>query len=94
MQAGKQMEWLTGGTVVAGFHEVLCTIETLEAAEKARREGRPVWRVSSTVFSQIASDEILRPLPPFHTEDSLRQYPSIATGKQVQEELESINLKT
>lgn len=88
------MEWLTGGTVLAGYHEVICTRETLEAIKKAQREGRPTWRVSSTVFSQIASDELLRPLPQFETEDAIRRYPPIPTGKQVQEELESINLKS
>ena len=29
VQAGKQFEWLTGGTVKAGFHEVVVVNETL-----------------------------------------------------------------
>ena len=28
-QAGKQFEWLTGGVVKAGFHEVVVTEETI-----------------------------------------------------------------
>lgn len=92
LQAGKQLEWLTGGHVKAGFHEVICTKDTVEAAKLARKENRPVWRVSSTVFSQIASDEILRPLGSFATEESVKDYPATPTGKYVQEELQFINL--
>jgi isopenicillin N synthase-like dioxygenase len=94
IQAGKQMEWLTGGVIKAGFHEVVCTEETINAAEKAKTEGRPAWRVSSTVFSQIASDEILRPLDTFATPESLEAYPPTPAGKYVEEELEAINLKS
>lgn len=93
IQAGKQMEWLTGGAVKAGFHEVVCTEETVAAAEAARRAGRSTWRVSSTVFSQIASDEVLRPLGPFATEQALKAYPEVPAGSYVQSELEAINLR-
>lgn len=51
------MEWLTGGEILAGFHEVIVTPETLKAVEKAKAEGRSLWRVSSTLFSHIASGE-------------------------------------
>jgi isopenicillin N synthase-like dioxygenase len=107
IQAGKQMEWLTGGYVKAGYHEVICTEETMKAASIAREEGRPVWRVSSTVFSQIASDEVLRPLGHFatrHEEEEeeeeggeggrggKEEYPEITAGNYVQQELQYINL--
>lgn len=71
----------------------MCTPETLEAAERARAEGLPAWRVSSTVFSQIASDEILRPLGPFAAAEGAGGYPPTPAGKQVEQELEAINLK-
>lgn len=87
------MEWLTGGAVEAGYHEVVCTEETLQAANEARKAGRPAWRVSSTVFSQIASDEVLKPLGVFATTESEKKYPAVASGKYVQEELEAINLR-
>lgn len=38
--------------------QVVVTEQTLAAAEAARAAGRPTWRISSTVFSQIASDEV------------------------------------
>lgn len=95
VQAGKQMEWLTGGYVMAGFHEVVVTPETLNAVETAKSENRPLWRVSSTLFSHIASDQILKPLncELFQSKDSLQKYEPITAGKQVEKELESIKLK-
>jgi hypothetical protein len=73
--------------------QVVCTQETIEAAEKARKEGRPAWRVSSTLFSQIASDELLRPLEKFATPEAVAAYPPMAAGKYVEEELAAINLR-
>eukprot|EP00887_Chlorella_sp_A99_P005625 scaffold1.g5625.t1 len=92
LQAGKQMEWLTGGHVRAGFHEVVCTEDTQAAAASAAREGRPTWRVSSTVFSQIASDQVLQPLGRFATPGACAAYPAVPAGKQVQDELSMIAL--
>jgi hypothetical protein len=73
--------------------QVLCTQETLAAADKARAEGRPVWRVSSTVFSQIASDEVLVPLGRFADSPGVAAaYPPTPAGQQVAAELQMINL--
>ncbi|GAB4817628.1 hypothetical protein N2152v2_004674 [Parachlorella kessleri] len=93
IQAGAQMEWLTGGAVKAGYHEVICTEGTLAAAEAAKQAGRPQWRVSSTVFSHVASDEVLRPLVPFACPEAVAAYPPLPAGEQVQRELAAINLK-
>jgi len=92
LQAGKQLEWLTGATITAGFHEVVVVPETLASIEKAQKEERSLWRVSSTLFSHIASDEELRVLPAFETEDSKRKYPPTLAGDQVAEELSLIKL--
>lgn len=72
---------------------MVCTQETLAAAERARAEGRPAWRVSSTVFSQIASDVVLQPLGPFAAAPGAAAYPPTPAGEQVAEELSMINLK-
>lgn len=73
---------------------MVCTEETLAAAERARAEGRPVWRVSSTVFSQIASDVVLQPLGRFADAPGVAEaYPPVPAGRQVAAELRMINLK-
>jgi len=88
-QAGMQFEYLTGGKVIAGYHEVIVTNKTQEAMTKAIEENRPLWRISSTVFTHIASDVILKPL--IHT-DREADFPPIKAGNQVQRELTAIDL--
>jgi len=92
IQAGKQAEWLTGGEILAGFHEVVVTADTLKAVEKAKEEKRSLWRVSSTLFGHIASDNVLQPLGRFSTEETLKKYPPTKAGTQVQKELDAIKL--
>jgi isopenicillin N synthase-like dioxygenase len=93
LQAGKQFEWLTGGHVLAGFHEVVVAKETVAAIEKAREEKRSLWRVSSTLFGHIASDQVLEPLGKFATlPEALTKYPPTKAGNQVQQELNAIKL--
>jgi len=92
LQAGKQFEWLTGGEVLAGFHEVVVVKETQDAIKASEEAGRSLWRVSSTLFSHIASDNILQPLGHFANDESLKNYPPTPAGKQVQDELDAIKL--
>jgi len=92
LQAGKQLEYLTGGVYTAGFHEVVVSKETLEAVERAKAAHRSLWRVSSTLFSHVASDETLQPIQQFRTEETLKKYPPMLAGTQVVEELAAINL--
>jgi hypothetical protein len=73
--------------------QVLCTQGTIAAANEARKQGRPQWRVSSTVFSQVASDEVLRPLGKFATPEPNVLYPATVSGQYVEDELQAINLK-
>ncbi|KAK9814525.1 hypothetical protein WJX72_007371 [[Myrmecia] bisecta] len=93
IQAGKQMEWLTGGHVRGGYHEVVCTEATQAAIAQAEAAGRTLWRVSSTMFTHIASDAVLQPLEHFATSMTEEQYPAIPAGEFVQRELEAIKLK-
>jgi len=92
LQAGKQLEWLTGGSITAGFHEVVVTPETQVAIERAKAEGRSLWRVSSTLFAHVASDNELKPLKPFASPEAQEKYPSLLAGTQVAEELALIKL--
>lgn len=96
VQSGKQFEYLTGGYVMAGYHEVVVTDQTLEAINKRKAEGKSLWRVSSTLFSHVASDAVLEPLDCAlfneHVSASDKQFPAIEAGQFVKEELEVINL--
>jgi len=92
LQAGKQLEWLTAAVITAGFHEVVVTPETLATIDRAKQENSSLWRVSSTLFSHVASDKELFPLSPFDSEEARKSYPSILAGDQVAEELSKIKL--
>jgi len=93
LQAGKQLEWLTGGDINAGFHEVVVVDDTLAAVERARVAGNPLWRVSSTLFAHVNSDKPLEPLSPFKNDATLAAYPITLAGKQAEDELKLIALQ-
>jgi isopenicillin N synthase-like dioxygenase len=92
IQAGKQIEYLTGGHVLAGFHEVVINDNTLKVIEKKKQDNQSLWRVSSTLFSNINSDLILQPLEQFQTPQTMAAYPPIYAGEQVERELKAISL--
>ena len=73
--------------------QVICSDATLAAAKKALQAGRSTWRVSSTVFAHIASDQTLRPLACFDSPAACQQYPEVLAGHQVEQELSALNLK-
>ena len=99
LQSGAQMEYLTGGFILSGFHEVIYTQEVRDVAEAQMQENKKIgqdkhklWRVSSTLFSQIRQNVILEPLGNFKNEETSKKYPPILTRDQVAAELEAINL--
>eukprot|EP00698_Gefionella_okellyi_P003592 TRINITY_DN13377_c0_g1_i1.p1 TRINITY_DN13377_c0_g1~~TRINITY_DN13377_c0_g1_i1.p1 ORF type:complete len:357 (-),score=74.92 TRINITY_DN13377_c0_g1_i1:40-1110(-) len=92
VQAGMQLEYATGGAILAGWHEVVVSERTIQAVEAAKAAGRSVWRVSSTLFSHVASDVTLQPLQHFATPEANEKYPPIATGEFVTKELNRIKL--
>lgn len=100
IQAGIQFEYLTGGNVLCGFHEVVYTKEVREKVLKIQEENKnkPIserkilWRVSSTLFSQIRQNVMLQPIGHFKTETTTKQYPPILTRDQVANELRDISL--
>ncbi|KEY65291.1 hypothetical protein S7711_01809 [Stachybotrys chartarum IBT 7711] len=65
VQAGKQIEHITGGLIKAGFHEVVVNDKTVETIErrKAEHPDRPLVRISSTLFWHLSSDFDLAPIP-------------------------------
>jgi hypothetical protein len=50
---------------MAGFHEVIYTDKTKEVVESrlAENPDKPIWRVSSTLFSHMRYNVNLAPLP-------------------------------
>lgn len=69
LQSGIMFEQLTGGYVMAGYHEVIYTERTREVAEKKIAENEAgkepkniLWRISSTLFSHIRYDVDLSPI--------------------------------
>ena len=86
-----QLEYLTAGAVLRGFHEVVTTEATVAAASVAHATGASTWRVSSTLFSHIRSDESLAPVGRFGMQPAAAHYNRLA-GDQVAEELRAIAL--
>lgn len=102
MQAGIMFEWITGGYVLAGFHEVIYTQATKDALERltkeseAKGETRIKWRVSSTLFSHLRYDVDLSPLPElegfYNKEEALKKYHKCNAFEKLIEELKAVNL--
>jgi len=99
-QAGMEFEYLTGGAVIAGYHEVVVTEKTLAGIARAKQNSTSLWRISSTFFSHIAYDETLHSrLPHDHqvpdnmlVEGGKKEYPPILAGDFVANELKVISL--
>jgi len=92
LQSGKQLEHFTGGYVKAGFHEVVVDDACLKAIEDAKAQNKPLWRVSSTLFSSMRYDVTLEPLAQYSTAESRTKYPKISAYEHTLDELKHINL--
>ncbi len=97
VQIGQQIEWITGGLLTAGMHEVVVTKEGLEARQKSDNP----WRISSPCFMHFASEYMLNILPEARARlkltdqewaERLRRYPPILVREQVERELYEIGL--
>ncbi|EIM92184.1 Clavaminate synthase-like protein [Stereum hirsutum FP-91666 SS1] len=64
VQAGKQLEHLSGGLIKAGYHEVVVNDATIQTIERRKKEftDRPLIRISSTFFWHLSSDYDLAPI--------------------------------
>jgi len=108
VQAGKQLEHLSGGLIKAGFHEVVVNEPTLAviARRKAQYPERPLIRVSSTFFWHLSSDFDLAPIAALAEralairaeqidlgkDEEEAVYEPMKVGQQVQNELKHIAL--
>ena len=93
-QAGQQMEYVTGGHVRAGYHEVVVDEAARAAAARVKAEGGSLWRVSTTMFGTVRSDATLAPFPRFASEPAAKEgkYPPLKAGQQVLNELLAIGM--
>lgn len=92
IQASKMLEYITGGYLYAGFHEVIVTDDTLERARIAKENGESLWRVSSTLFSAFNYKETLKPFDEFMDQEEAGNYPPVSVYEFVEEELKAIEL--
>jgi isopenicillin N synthase-like dioxygenase len=95
VQAGAQLEHLTGGAILRGFHEVVVDEKTVAAVTNARAvPGKSLWRVSSTLFAHVQSDQRLRPLGQYADECGPVRAAEfdVLAGDQVAAELRAIAL--
>ena len=95
-QSGKTFEHITGGYIMAGFHEVVYDEKAKAAMEQAKAAGRSTWRVSSTMFTHLRYDTDCTPLQEmshlFDPEMSLEQYGKRTAYDILLEELKATNM--
>jgi isopenicillin N synthase-like dioxygenase len=102
LQAGKTFEHITGGYVLAGLHEVIYTDKTKEHFEIAKSEGRPTWRVSSTMFTHFRYNVDCSPMPELknlyksYMEENVKEfsdkYPKMSSFDILMTELNATNM--
>lgn len=94
VQSGVQLEYLTGGEIRRGMHEVVVSEQTSQAAKRTKETGGSMWRVSSTLFAHVRSDASLKPLAHFAQAQGASEYGDIKAGEQVAQELRALELAT
>ncbi|KAF8807840.1 Clavaminate synthase-like protein [Phlegmacium glaucopus] len=82
VQAGKQLEHITGGLIKAGFHEVVVNSQTCAVILKRKAEyrDRPLIRISSTFFWHLSSDYDLVPIPALKEKARILRSQNIQAG--------------
>ncbi|KAK0711899.1 hypothetical protein B0H67DRAFT_302822 [Lasiosphaeris hirsuta] len=95
VQAGKQLEHMTGGLIKAGFHEVVVNDKTLAVIEARKRAlpDRPLVRISSTFFWHLSSDHDLTPIPVLAEQAREVRVQQFNLGKDEGEEVEYLPMK-
>ena len=69
--------------MLAGFHEVIVSPLTIDTIKTRSAANKSLWRVSSTLFGHIQSDQVLQPLAPFNTPEATAKFPPVHAGVQV-----------
>lgn len=90
VQAGKQLQYITGGYILAGFHEVVVNDKTIQQIQLAKENNQPLVRISSTFFGHINSDKYMEVLEQFRNEETLQLYPKVKEGYWLQNRLKKL----
>jgi len=95
VQAGKQLEHITGGLVKAGYHEVVVNEKTLDviAQRKVDYPARPLVRISSTFFWHLSSDFDLVPIPQLSEKAKEIRAQQLQIGRDEGKEVEYLPMK-
>lgn len=91
VQAGMELEHLTGGAIPAGFHEIVTLPQTLEAIRNATTPEHRV-RVAFPLFAQGGPEDLLIPKGRFLTSESVQQYPATLAGVHQGREIAAIGI--
>lgn len=91
-QAGKSLEWMTGGFFHAGKHEVDVTPESLADREAIIARGERPIRVGSPLFVHLATRHPMRPIAGDTSKRARAEYPWLLGGHYETIELAQINL--
>ncbi len=57
------------------------------ARERAIKEKRMQWRVSTPLFAHVEGSKLMTPLGPFRTPEALKKYPEIISDDYYTQEL-------
>ncbi|GJQ15470.1 hypothetical protein GpartN1_g7261.t1 [Galdieria partita] len=92
VQAGAQLDYLTGGYIKKGYYEIVVSENTCTAVKIRKERNESLWAVHPTMYVHVEPDRVLQPVGDFSRGIQADWYPPIYAGEQVEEELESIRL--
>lgn len=87
IQSGSELEYLTGGYVQSGYHEVINTSEVQIKAKEVHSKGKMPWRISSTLFAHLRSNVELYPQGSYTTSEAHKMYPKITQKAYMDREI-------
>lgn len=96
LQVGQQLEYVSGGYFLAGYHEVSYTQRAANAVTVAVDEGRSTIRVARSLFLHLHTDTVMGVMKesPVDHEVAVQKYPPTLAGTRSWEVLIDIGLAT
>ncbi len=96
VQVGQQLEYVTGGYFLAGYHEVSCTQRAANSVIGAVADGRSPFRVARSLFLHLHTDAVMGVMEeaPVDHDNVSQRYPPTLAGTRSWEVLIDIGLAT